>query len=106
MRIEVREQEGAKEIEVRIVCPPGDARVPAIVSAFQLAQGSIFGYESRTGTTKRRVPLAQISWMEAADDDTILHLADGSVLIASKRLQALEEALEGTHSCGRRGRPS
>ena len=90
------EQEGTKDILVRIVSAPGDPRVPGIVSALQLAQGSIFGYESRTGTTKRRVPLAQIAWMEAADDDTFLHLAEGETLVAARRLQALETVLEGT----------
>ena len=81
------------EPEVTIASAPKDKEAERIVQTLQSLSGSLFAYRERTGTAKERVPYAAICSLEAEDEGTILHMADGRTLFAPMRLSALEDRL-------------
>lgn len=87
------EREGVEELEVTILSAPGDVEAAALAAALLAKCGCLIAYETATGTRKRRVPLPLISWIEAQEEGTLLHLADGGTLFGAARLSALEAEL-------------
>ncbi len=81
------------EPEVTIASAPKDREAMRIVQALQSIQGSLFAYQERSGTSKERVSLSDICSLEAADEEALLHMADGRTLFAAQRLSALEGEL-------------
>lgn len=96
MNVRVIEEEGRTSLEVTILCKPGDARVPRIVSHLRAAAGSIVGYAEPGSPEKRVVKLDDLLYLETLGGNALLHLVDGSTLESPMRLFELEEALEET----------
>ena len=95
MEIRVVEEKGRAQIEVTILSGPDDPRVSGIVRQLQMVDGKMTGYVP--GTINRRVVfLADVSWIQADGNVTLIHLVNGEVLESSSRLSKLEDALTDT----------
>lgn len=95
MEIRVVEEKGRAQIEVTILSGPDDPRVSGIVRQLQMVDGKMTGYVP--GTINRRVVfLADVAWIQADGNVTLIHLVNGEVLESSSRLSKLEDALTDT----------
>lgn len=81
------------EPEVTIASAPKDKEAERIAQALQGIGNTLFAYRERSGTSKERVAISDICSLEAADEETLLHMADGRTLFAAQRLSALEGEL-------------
>lgn len=95
MKVSLQERDGQRGIEVTVIAPPRDPRVPRLLAAIRLCGGRISGYESAASARRRRVALADVSSMRTAGDHAELLLADGSTLQSASRLGELEATLVG-----------
>lgn len=95
MEIRVVEEKGRAQIEVTILSGPDDPRVSGIVRQLQMVDGKMTGYVP--GTINRRVVfLADVAWIQADGNVTLIHLVNGETLESSSRLSKLEGALTDT----------
>lgn len=73
------------EPEVTIASAPKDKEAERIMQALQGIGNTLFAYRERTGTSEERVAISDICSLEAADEETLLHMADGRTLFAAQR---------------------
>ena len=95
MKVSLQERDGQRGIEVTVIAPRRDPRVPRLLAAIRLCGGRISGYESAASTRRRMVALADVSSVRTAGDHAELLLADGSTLQSASRLGELEATLVG-----------
>ncbi len=95
MKVSLEERDGQRGIEVTVIAPPRDPRVPRLLAAIRLCGGRISGYESASSARRRVVALADVCSVRTAGDYAELLLADGTTLQSASRLGELEAALAG-----------
>ncbi|MCI1289036.1 MAG: hypothetical protein LKG35_04335, partial [Olsenella sp.] len=93
MKVSLEERDGQRGIEVTVIAPPRDPRVPRLLAAIRLCGGRISGYESASSARRRVVALADVCSVRTAGDHAELLLADGTTLQSASRLGELEAAL-------------
>jgi DNA-binding LytR/AlgR family response regulator len=95
MKVSLEERDGQRGIEVTVIAPPRDPRVPRLLAAIRLCGGRISGYESASSARRRVVALADVCSVRTAGDHAELLLVDGTTLQSASRLGELEAALAG-----------